>query len=134
MRKKFFGVVLAIFPTFVHAEAVNYKDVFRVDSHRIGEVVVRYIKLFSEPCLTIQALSQKPEWQVVSAKKICSFEGKSFKDEVADAQFEDIYFSEDGVHFTLSITPLRLAAEQRRACVVPVEQGVVGELVCAGPT
>lgn len=134
MRKNFFGVMLAIFPVFVQAETVNYKDVFKVDSHRIGKVVVRYIKLFSEPCLTIQALSQKPEWQVVSAKQICSFEGKSFEDEVADAQFENIYFAEDGVHFTLSITPLQLAPEQRRACVVPVEQGVIGELVCAGPT
>ncbi|WP_218584057.1 hypothetical protein [Pseudomonas akapageensis] len=84
--------------------------------------------------MTIQALSQKPEWQVTSSKNICSFEGRSFKDEVADAQFEDIYFSADGVHFTLSITPLRLAAEQRRACIVPVEKGVVGELLCAGPT
>jgi hypothetical protein len=67
----------------------------------------------------------------LSSKRFCSFEGKSFADEVADATFEGLYFGEDGVHLTLSITPLRLTGEQRRACVVPVEQGIIGDLQCA---
>lgn len=127
--------VIAVLSLSVHAQSkdVDYKDIFRAESHRIGSVVVRHMEFFSKPCLAVEALRQAPEWKVVSAKNICSFEGKLFAHEVADVQFESIYYAQDGIHFTLSITPLQLTGEQRSECVVPVKQGAIGDLFCGDP-
>lgn len=134
MKLNLSGILLALLPTLAQAEAVNYKDVFIVDSHRIGRVLVRYIKLLSDECMTVQALTQNPKWEVVSSKSICSIEGKSLMNDVLDSAFEDIYFADDGVHFILSFTTQPLAAEQRRTCRIPVEQGIIMDLECSKPT
>lgn len=130
MIKSVIGTILILFPVFACADT-NYKNVFIVDSHRIGGVLVRYVKLLSDPCLTIQALHRNPDWSVLSSKSFCSFEGVSLKGDIFDSSFDDIYFADDGVHFTLSFTLKPLTGEQLRACVVPVKEGVVGDPVCS---
>jgi hypothetical protein len=134
MKNKISGFALTLLPALVEADSISYENVFIVDSHRIGSVLVRYVKLLSDPCLTVQALHHSSDWKVVSSKSFCSYKEISLMDDIFDSSFDDISFAKDGVHFTLNITLRPLAGEQRRECVVPVEQGVIGSLICGDPT
>lgn len=124
-------IMSAFFVANVSSADFKYEHVFRAESSRIGDVVVRYIKTLSGACLYIEAL-QYSTWEVVSEKALCSFEGKDFMNEVSDASFEDIHFSRDGVHMVLAITPL-FTGEVRRKCIFPVIKGNIEDLVCGTP-
>ena len=102
-------------------------------SQRFGDVVARYVSTFSNPCLTVQILAPDGNWRVLSSRQFCSFDGKAFWKDYADAGFEDHAFAEDGLHVTLSLTELRAPGEKRRACVIPIQHAQIKELKCGAP-
>lgn len=106
---------------------------YRIDSHRIGKVVARYVMTFRDECMDVQVLDPNGHWNVLSARRFCSFEGKSFHDGFAHAGFEDLKFAEDGLHATLVTFALRGAGEERRACLIPVQGPKVKAIQCAEP-
>ncbi|VVO94595.1 lysozyme inhibitor LprI family protein [Pseudomonas fluorescens] len=115
------------------SDATNISKVSKSASQRFGDVVARYVSTFSDPCLTVQILAPDGNWRVLSSRQFCSFEGKAFWKDFADADFEDHAFAEDGLHVTLSLTELRGAGEKRRACVIPIQNAQIKELKCGAP-
>jgi hypothetical protein len=107
--------------------------VYLSGSQRFGDVVARYVSTFGSPCLTVQILAPNGGWRVLSFKRFCSFEGKAFWTDYADAGFEDHVFAEDGLHVTLSLTELRGLGEKRLACVIPIQNEQIKELKCGAP-
>lgn len=127
---KFFPVVCILFVGGA-AAANDIGAVSEVGAGRVGANVVRYIKTFNDSCLEVQVVSPDDNWKILSASSFCTFEGKSFDSDFADAGFEDISVKNDGVHLTLSITPLRPTGEERRSCNIPVEGTTIKELKCS---
>ncbi len=113
------------------AEIPNIGSVSEVGAGRVGNNVVRYIKTFGSSCLDVQVISPDKNWSVLSSSNFCTFEGKKFGSDFADAGFEDITVEADGLHLTLSLTPLQPTGEQRRGCVIPVAAEVIKDLKCA---
>lgn len=110
---------------------VDLNKVFLSGSQRFGDVVARYVSTFGSPCLTVQILAPNGGWRVLSSKRFCSFDGKSFWSGYADAGFEGHVFADDGLHVTLSLTELRPIGEKRLACVIPIQDEQIKELKCA---
>ncbi|MEI4519120.1 lysozyme inhibitor LprI family protein [Pseudomonas sp. CCNWLW23] len=126
----------AYLDTIVADEPGNVVDLNKVylsGSQRFGDVVARYVSTFGSPCLTVQILAPNGGWRVLSSKRFCSFEGKAFWTDYADAGFEDHVFAEDGLHVTLSLTELRGLGEKRLACVIPIKNEQIKELKCGAP-
>jgi uncharacterized protein YecT (DUF1311 family) len=126
----------AYLDTIVADEPGNVVDLNKVylsGSQRFGDVVARYVSTFGSPCLTVQILAPNGGWRALSSKRFCSFEGKAFWTDYADAGFEDHVFAEDGLHVTLSLTELRGLGEKRLACVIPINNEQIKELKCGAP-
>ena len=114
------------------AWASDYGKASKIDSARHGDVVVRYIKEYGSPCLSIQLLNPNKKWMLVSRKIICKYRGRSLMDDVSYAAFEDISFSNVGVQFNLKIIPLELSEDEVYACIVPIKGAVIEEMRCSG--
>lgn len=128
---KLFPVFCVFFLGSATAATADIGAVSEVGFGRVGANVVRYVKTFSNSCLEVQVISPDSNWKVLSTSNFCTFEGKSFDSDFTDAGFEEISVKDDGVHLILSITPLRMTGEERRACTIPVEGTAIKELKCS---
>nr|WP_285418966.1 lysozyme inhibitor LprI family protein [Pseudomonas sp. efr-133-TYG-5] len=115
------------------SEVVDMAEVSASASQRFGDVVARYVTTYGSPCLNVQILAPDGHWRVLSSRRFCSFAGKAFWTDYADAGFEDHAFAEDGLHVTLSLTELRAPGEKRLACVIPIQDEQIKELKCGAP-
>ena len=93
--------------------------------------MVRYIKTFENSCLEIEVLKKNKKWDVISNRRLCSFEDKPFSTGFSYIGFEEITFEKDGVHLILNIIPLRLTGEEIRKCIVPIQNDHIGSLQCS---
>ncbi|WP_248745711.1 hypothetical protein [Pseudomonas sp. MWU12-2037] len=116
------------------SDKANYNTIYEAHSRRIGEVVARYIKTHDDPCLTIEVLDPDKKWIILSRKKICSINGKSFIDQVTYSNFEKITFSDKGITSSLLVFPLLPAARERYDCLIPIKGPTIGALACSKPT
>lgn len=114
-------------------DVVDMNKVSRSGAKRYQDVVARYLYSFDNPCLTVQILAPDGGWRVLSLMRFCSFDGKSFQSDYADAGFEAPVFADDGLHLTLSTTELRAPGEKRRACVIPIKNEQIKALKCGEP-
>ncbi|MFW6751379.1 lysozyme inhibitor LprI family protein [Pseudomonas glycinae] len=112
---------------------VDLNKVFLSGSQRFGDVVARYVSTFGSPCLTVQILAPNGGWRVLSSKRFCSFDGKSFWNGYASALFEDHAFAADGLHLRLSLFELRGDGEKRLTCMIPIQNEQIKELKCGAP-
>jgi hypothetical protein len=122
--------LLSIAPAFA---GVEYSKVAEANSARIGQVVVRYIRLYASPCLEVEVLAPEENWKVVTQKSFCDLGGLNFTTDFSYAGFEDISVKQTGIHVILSTFPLPSTEEERRECTISIEQRSVGDLVCAKP-
>ncbi|QLC73180.1 hypothetical protein LPB260_20740 [Pseudomonas sp. LPB0260] len=129
MRKISELFILAFLPTVAIGGEVDYSKIAEASSARIGDTLVRYSRLYEEPCAYIQIINPK-NWQATETARICEFNGLSFATEVADAYFSNPEFSKNGVHLQLSITPLEPTGEQNKRCFVPIQNKHIGTLEC----
>ncbi|MCY1459935.1 hypothetical protein D9M71_774520 [compost metagenome] len=110
---------------------MNYSAASEVNSGRINGTLVRYIKTFEDDCLEVEVVNSGAKLSVLSSMHLCSFEGKPFSTGFAYAGFQDITFEKDGIHLTLSITPLEPTGEEVRECVIPIAEGNMSDLQCS---
>lgn len=115
------------------SEVVDIAKVSNSASQRFGDVVARYVTAFGSPCLDVQILAPDGNWRVLSSRRFCSFDGKSFRSGYSYAGFEDHVFADDGLHVTLSLTELRSTGAKRLACVIPIQNEQIKELKCGAP-
>ena len=126
----------AYLDTIIADEPGNVVDLNKVSSsgyQRFGDVVARYVSTFGSPCLTVQILAPNGGWRVLSSKRFCSFDGKSFWSGYADAGFERYLFADDGLHVTLSLFELRGGGDRSLVCVIPIQNEQIKELKCGAP-
>jgi hypothetical protein len=128
---KWIPLFCAFYMGHAAAEIPDIGPVSEVGAGRVGDNVVRYVKIFGKSCLEVQVISPEKNWKVLSSSNFCTFEGKKFGSDFADAGFEDISVEADGIHLTLSLTPLQPTGEQRRSCVIPVVATVIKDLSCS---
>lgn len=128
---KFVPSVCIVYLGYAAAEIPDIGSVSEVGVGRVGNNVVRYIKTLGNSCLDVQVVSPEKNWKILSSSNFCAFEGKKFDSDFADAGFEDISVKADGIHLTLSLTPLQPTGEQRRRCVIPVAATVIKDLDCS---
>lgn len=114
----------------ISAEAADYGKASEINSARHGREVVRYVKEFGSPCLKVQVLGPSQKWKILADKSFCSYEGKSFLTDVTYASFDDLKFESDGIHTTLTITPLQLTNDVVRSCIIPIQEGEVSDISC----
>lgn len=108
---------------------IDYSKTAEASSARIENILVRYFRIYGEPCANIQTLNSK-NWEAVETKRICELNGLSLESEVADAYFSNPQFSNEGVHLQLSITPLEPVGERKKACLIPIIDKQIGAIEC----
>jgi hypothetical protein len=113
------------------AEIPDLGAVSKVGAGRVGDKVIRYVRTFNDSCLDVQILNPEKNWEVLSASSFCSYEAKRFDLDFADASFEDISVKDDGIHLTLSLTPLQPTGEQRLSCVIAIANASIQKLSCS---
>lgn len=131
---KLSSIIPALFMFSIGSAVAAIPDlgaVSKVGVGRIGDNIIRYVRTFNDSCLEVQVLSPEGDWKILSATSFCSYEGKKFDSGFADAGFEDILVKEDGIHLTLSLTPLQPTGEQRMSCVIPIIYASVKNLSCS---
>ncbi|MDM8348535.1 hypothetical protein P8H27_06445 [Pseudomonas sp. sp1636] len=129
MRKISALFVLALLPAVTTGGEIDYSKIAEASSSRIESTLVRYSRLYGEPCANIQILNPK-NWEVIETKRICELNGLSLESEVADAYFSNPKFSKEGVHLKLSITPLEPVGEQKKICLIPIKDKQIGAIEC----
>lgn len=129
MRKASALFVLALLPAVTTGGEIDYSKIAEASSARIESTLVRYSRLYGEPCANIQIINPK-NWEAIETKRICEFNGLSFESDVADAHFSNPEFSKEGVHLQLSITPLEPVGEQKKTCLIPIKNKQIGAIEC----
>ena len=129
MRKISKLLIATFFPAAATGGEIDYSKIAGASSARVESALVRYSRLYGEPCAYIQILNPG-NWGVIETKRICELNGLSLESEVADAYFSNPAFSKDGVHLKLSITPLEKTGEQRKSCLIPIKNKTIGEIDC----
>lgn len=119
-----------LIPSLVVSAEIDYSKISEARSARIEKILVRYFRIYGEPCANIQILDSK-NWEAVETKRICELNGLSLESEVADAYFSNPQFSNEGVHLQLSITPLEPVGEQKKTCLIPIKDKQIGAIKCA---
>ncbi|MDO9618119.1 MAG: hypothetical protein Q7J43_10615 [Pseudomonas sp.] len=130
MKKISVLFLLILLPRLVVSGEIDYYKISEASSARIEKILVRYFRIYGEPCANIQILNSK-NWEAVETKRICELNGLSLDSEVADAYFSNPQFSNEGVHIQLSITPLEPVGEQKKACLIPIRDKQIGAIECA---
>lgn len=130
MKKISVLFLLILLPSLVVSGEIDYSKISEASSARIENILVRYFRIYGEPCANIQILNSK-NWEAVETKLICELNGLSLESEVADAYFSNPQFSNEGVHLQLSITPLEPVGEQKKACLIPIRDKKIGAIECA---
>lgn len=130
MKKISVLFLLILLPSLVVSAEIDYSKISEASSARIEKILVRYFRIYGEPCANIQILNSK-NWEAVETKRICELNGLSLESEVADAYFSNPQFSNEGVHLQLSITPLEPVGEQKKACLIPIKDKQIGAIECA---
>ena len=121
-----FLVVLALIASKAIAESSSFRS---KTSPVIGGNVLKFFLNERGDCAIFQALNADGS-KVNSTQKICGFEGRSFWDEVTDAHFYDISFSEQGIEFYISITPLYPIKEKIIKCFAPIHKSKLLPIKC----
>ncbi|WP_334598322.1 hypothetical protein [Pseudomonas alvandae] len=116
---------------FSNAAPVNYSAVAEANSGRSGKELVRYLRIFEDACLYIETLSLDGNWSATSRASVCDLEGQLFSSDFTYVGFQDISFEIDGIHLTLSTTPLEPIGEETRKCFIPITNGQIGRLQCS---
>lgn len=129
MKKISVLFLLTLLPSLVVSGEIDYSKIAEASSARIENILVRYFRLYGEPCANIQILNSK-NWEAVETKRICEFNGLSLESGVADAYFSNPQFSKESVHLQLSITPLEPVGEQKKACLIPIRDKQIGIIEC----
>ena len=129
MRKVSVLFVFVLFPTVAVGGEIEYSKISEASSARIEGTLVRYSRLYGEPCANIQIITPK-SWEAIETKRICELNGLSLESEVADAYFSNPKFSREGVHLNLSITPLEPVGEQKKLCLIPIKDKQIGTMEC----
>lgn len=130
MKKISVLFLLILLPSLVVSAEIDYSKISEASSARIEKILVRYFRIYGEPCANIQILNSK-NWEAVETKRICELNGLSLESEVADAYFSNPQFSNEGVHLQLSITSLEPVGEQKKACLIPIKYKQIGAIECA---
>jgi hypothetical protein len=133
MKNLFALFLLTLFSTLVVSDEIDYSKIAEASSARIEKTLVRYSRLYGDPCANIQILNSK-NWEVIETKRICELNGQSLESEFADAYFSNPEFSKEGVHLQLSITPLEPIGEQKKICLVPIKYKKIGPMECIEKT
>ena len=113
------------------AGSLNYSAVAEANSARIDNVLVRYLKIFEDPCLYIETVSLDGNWGATSRANVCDLEGRTFSSGFTYVGFQNISFEVDGIHLTLSTTPLEPTEKEKRKCFIPIASGQIGRLHCS---
>lgn len=129
MKKIFVLFLLTLLPSLVVSGEIDYSKIAEASSARIENILVRYSRLYGEPCANIQIINSK-NWEAVETRRICEFNGQSLESEFADAHFSNPEFSKEGVHLQLSITPLEPVGEQKKTCLIPIRDKQIGAIEC----
>lgn len=130
MKKISLLLLLTVFSGLVVCGEIDYSKIAEASSARITNTLIRYYRLYGEPCANIQIINSK-NWEAVETKRICELNGLSLESEVADAYFSNPKFSKEGVHLQLSITPLEPIGEQKKTCIIPIRNKHIGDIECA---
>lgn len=124
--------VLFVFTFFSAATVggeIECSKISEASSARIEGALVRYSRLYGEPCANIQIINPK-SWEAIETKRICELDGLSLESEVADAYFSNPQFSKEGVRLNLSVTPLEPVGEQKKICLIPIKGKQIGTMEC----
>lgn len=129
MKKISVLFLLTLSPSLVFSGEIDYSKIAEASSARIENTLVRYSRLYGEPCANIQILNSK-NWEALETRRICEFNGQSLDSDFADAYFSNPEFSKEGVHLELSITPLEPVGEKKNICLVPIKDQKIGTIEC----
>lgn len=124
-------ICLVIFlPILSRADGIDYQRAAKINSVRLAKVVYRYIHLYEDPCLYVEALSPPDNWRVIYAKKICSYEGKDFYNGYASADFSDVSIQEGAIKFNIKLITLPPVEEKVLKCLFEFKDGMLEEPRC----
>lgn len=121
--------MFTFFPAVTVGGEIEYSKISEASSARVGGTLIRYVRLYGEPCANIQIINPK-SWEAIETKHICELDGLSLESEVADAYFSNPKFSKEGVHLNLSVTPLEPVGEQKKLCLIPIKDKQIGTMEC----
>jgi hypothetical protein len=120
------SMVFSFFSNEPRAEHINpYEKI----SHTLNGDILKYSLNKRGDCAIFQVLDTKT-LNIKSTKRMCSFRGASFWDQVADAHFYNISFSGTGIKFHLSITPLYPVKEEIFECIAPIKASKLLPIIC----
>lgn len=123
-------ITLLFASTYTNAQEIDYTKISEAQSIRHGEIIVRNLKLYGEPCTYFQVINSKKKWTISETIKFCQIDGKSFLTDFADAETTNIRITEKGITMNLSITPLDTTGEQKKECFIPILKNSLGAIEC----
>jgi len=126
----FCGSLFFLAPLLAPAEELDYQRTAQLNSFRVGTLVYRYVRLYEDPCLYIEALSPADRWKVFSSKKICAYEGKDFYKGYASAEFRNFNVQAGTAKYDLKLITLPPVEEKNLKCLIEFEDEKFNDPIC----
>jgi hypothetical protein len=128
MKKLLPTILLVAAPTSFSAE-LEYSDVYKADTGRIGNDSVRFIVTGRSPCIWIQKLVRGIPGKISAESQLCSINGHSFMTDYAYVGIQKGYFKNNKLYMEISTTTKELVSEAL-TCEVLFNVGAAQSLEC----
>lgn len=130
MNKVYVLFFALLFANQTIAKDFDYRNVAMAGSGSVGNLFVRYLLAFNEPCLLIQNLVPGKLGAVSGHKEICSLNGKNFDKDFAAIDFKEGVFRDGRLFFEIGITPFEPVGETVMSCEVIFSNELADHLSC----
>jgi hypothetical protein len=118
---QFFGGALLSMPIMCIADSINYMRAATIISYRSNEVIYRYVRLYEDPCIYIDTLAPRKNWEIISTKTVCAYEGKDFNQGYAFAEPSDLNIRDGIFEFKLKLVTLPPVETKKLKCQIKLD-------------
>lgn len=127
--KKIFPAILLIATPTSFSDDLEYSDVYKADTGRIGNNSVRFIVTGRSPCIWVQNLVRGMPGKISLESQLCSLNGNSFMTDYAYVGITKGYFHNDKLYMEISTITKELVSEAL-TCEVLFNAGAAQSLEC----
>ncbi len=109
---------------------IDYSKVTKADVVIVRKLLVRYLVVADDPCLTIQYLKPGGRGELLREKAICALGGAKFDRDFALVDFRTVEFFEDRLVVEVEFIPSRRGRKAIRWCTIDLKPDLIGDLKC----
>lgn len=131
------ALTLALLPIYWAVAADEIPGyAIEMNAKRIDGLLFRYTRFNSEspfPCLRLELIKPKNNWEIVDKKDICDMNGKRLGVEYSYSGFDAIEFKNNAIQFKFNYFSKDEPGEYTQHCSIQAIQNKIQNIECTNP-